>query len=72
MNNEIEREFQKLVMARLRALPDDTSLSMGNGKSYKKEELVGHVENNDDIGQQMVEIDKMYLQAIKDGSLFAR
>ena len=68
----VDEEYRKLVLARLKALPDDTSLSIGSRGSFKKGQLIEHVEENDDIGQQMVEIDKLYLQALKEGTLFER
>jgi hypothetical protein len=68
----IDLEFQKLVRIRLQALPENTSLSIGSLGSFNKQELLEHVEKNDDIGKQMIEIDKMYLQALKEGTLFEK
>jgi hypothetical protein len=68
----IDLEFQKLVKVRLQALPENTSLSIGYLGSFSKQELLEHVDKNDDIGKQMIEIDKMYLQALKEGTLFER
>ncbi|HTE21745.1 MAG TPA: hypothetical protein VK674_01745 [Candidatus Limnocylindria bacterium] len=61
----IDTEYQKLVLAGLRVLPDDTSLSIGLKGNFKKSELVGHVEKNDEIGKQMIEIDKLYLRTLR-------
>ena len=70
MNSYVDNEFQKLVLARLRALPDDTNLSIGSRGSFDKQELVSHVEQNDEIGKKMIEIDRLYLRALKEGNLF--
>lgn len=72
MQSDIDKQFQQLVLARLQALPQNTSLSIGSVGEYSKAELLEHVEANDEIGQQIIDIDKEYLKALKEGTLFAQ
>lgn len=69
---DINKEFQKLVLARLSTLPSNASISIGANKEYSKEELLQHVESGDSIGQKMIEIDRAFLTALKEGTLFER
>lgn len=60
-------DVKNLVVARLKALPSDLILSMGLDGSFSKKELIEHVENEDDIGTKIVEIQMDYLRTLKDG-----
>jgi len=66
----IDADFQKLVYARIQALPDGTNISIGDLGSLSKKDLLEHVKDGDEIGQKMIEIDKAFFQALKDGSLY--
>lgn len=67
---EVEREIKNLVIARLKTLPDDKSISVGSEGDFTKEELVKHVEEDDEIGKKIVEAEMNFLRAFKEGSLY--
>lgn len=64
-------DFKNLVLARIQAMPANTAISIGGGENLSKAELIHHVEQDDEIGRQMVEIEKSFLLALKDGTLFS-
>lgn len=64
-------DFKNLVLARIQAMPQGTAISIGGGENLSKAEILRHVELDDEIGKQMIEIEKSFLQALKNGSLFA-
>ena len=66
MNDDIK----ELVIARLQTLPDDVSVSMGAEGEYSKEQIIEHVEQGDEIGNKMVEIEMNFLRSLKEGKLY--
>ncbi len=67
---QFDADFQKLVYARIQAMPAGTTLSIGNLGDISKEELLQHVKLGDDVGQQMMAVEKAFFQALKDGSIY--
>lgn len=67
---EIEQEIRNLVIARLKTLPNDKSISVGSDGDFTKEELIQHVEESDEIGKKIVEAEMNFLRALKEGSLY--
>lgn len=56
----------ELVIARLRAMPDNALVSAGFGGVMNREQLIEHVRNanNDEIGRKIVEAHLNYLRSI--------
>lgn len=67
---EIEQDIKNLVIARLKTLPEDKSVSVGSGGDFTKDELIQHVEDNDEIGKKVIEVEMNFLHAIKEGSFY--
>jgi hypothetical protein len=63
-------DFKELVYARIQAMPNGTSISIGDSGSLTKSQLLEHVEAGDDIGEKMIEVERAFFQALKDGSLY--
>ena len=70
MSDSIATDYQQLVYARLQALPDGTEVSLGGGENLTKDELLAHVAQGDEIGLRLIEVEKEFFQALKDGSLY--
>ncbi|HEY4494846.1 MAG TPA: hypothetical protein VJC01_00120 [Candidatus Paceibacterota bacterium] len=65
---EIENEdIKNLIISRLEMLPPDFSLSLGSDGSFSKKELITHIEDEDEIGEKVVEIQMEYLRMLKEG-----
>ena len=67
MPSEQEKEIIELVVARLQTLPKEKEISIGSEREFTKEELIRHVQNQDEIGRKMVEVEMSFLRSIKDG-----
>lgn len=67
--NYDNKEIRQLVIERLKAIPSDKKISIGNKGNFTTEELIKRVEKNDEIGQKIVEIQMTFLQALKTGVL---
>jgi len=68
--NKIKKEIKDLVIARLGILPSGKKISIGSSGEFTKEQLIDHVEKEDDIGEKITEIELAYLQAIKEGIFY--
>lgn len=62
----IDEDIKQLVIARLEVLPEDTGISIGSEGEFSKTELIERVQEGDDIGQKIVEVEMNYLQGLKD------
>lgn len=67
---KIKKDIKELVKARLNMLSEDVNVSIGLDGSYNKDELIKHVDAEDDIGRKIVEIDMEFLRALKKGELY--
>ena len=63
-------DIAELVIARLQTLPLDREISIGSEGSFTRDEVIKHIEEGDDIGKKMIEIELNYLRALKEGLLY--
>ena len=66
----MEDDIKELVIARLQTLPDDISVSVGAEGEYSRDQLIQHVEVEDEIGKKMVEIEMNFLRSLKEGKFY--
>jgi len=64
-----KEEIRELVIERLKYLPDNIKVSIGNMGSFDKEELIEHIKKDDTIGKKIVEVELHFLMALKEGIL---
>lgn len=67
--DEKEQKIKELVLARLGKIPEDMDVFVGDS-SYQREELKKHVQNNDEIGKQLTEIELDFLKEIASGKIY--
>lgn len=65
-----EQEIKQLVVERLKTLPEGTGMSIGSMGDFNKQELISHVEQGDDIGQKIIEVELNFLRGLKNGILY--
>ena len=53
-----------LVIARLKTIPSNVELSVGNEGSFSIDELIEKVRKQDDIGKKMIEMQLAYLRSL--------
>jgi len=61
-----DEEIRKLVIARLSILSSEMQISIGSNGSFSRDELIGHVNANDNIGQKIEEIELEWLRSWKE------
>ena len=52
-----DEEIRKLVIARLSVISSDMQISIGSDGSFSRDEMIDHVNANDDIGQKIEAIE---------------
>ncbi|MGC9598933.1 MAG: hypothetical protein ABSE18_00935 [Minisyncoccia bacterium] len=65
-NVEITPEVVDLVVARLETLPPNISMSVGDKGNFDLRELIEHVKDRDEVGKQIIEMQLLYLQSLKE------
>lgn len=60
----ISEDIMNLVIARLKTIPQNIELSVGNEGSFSIDELIERVKKQDDIGKKMVEMQLAYLRSL--------
>lgn len=63
---ELEKEIEELVIARLKSIPEGLELAVGDKGSFSTEELMKHVRDNDDIGKMYIETQLDYLRSLNN------
>jgi hypothetical protein len=65
---ETNEEIINLVIARLRTIPSDAKLSVGNESkdTFDAEELIEEVRNQTEVGKKIIERQLFYLRNLKD------
>ncbi|KKR92047.1 MAG: hypothetical protein UY16_C0008G0023 [Candidatus Gottesmanbacteria bacterium GW2011_GWA2_47_9] len=69
LTEEEKNKLKELVLARLTVMPQDISISIGD-KNLDKKALSEHVESEDEIGKQMMEMELEFLQDLASGAIY--
>ncbi len=64
MPEEFTEDEWKIVKLRVLSMPANMKIFIG-GSSFKKDELIQHVEDRDDVGKLLVKIHLNYLRSFK-------
>lgn len=67
MNEKITEEIKELVIERLKTIPSDKKISIGNYGEFSKEQLIEYVKSGSEIGKKVIEIELEFLRAFKQG-----
>mgnify|MGYP000722276541 CR=1 FL=1 len=62
---EIDEDVKKLVIARLRCMPDHFKVSIGTFGSFDKWQLIEEVKKGSEIGKFVVKVHLNYLRSFK-------
>ena len=67
---KMDSDVKELVKMRLSTIPKGLSVSIGSWGNFKVEDLIRHVEMEDEIGKSIVEIDMEFLRDLNNGKLY--
>lgn len=60
---------QRLTLARIKAMPDTLTISVGTDQ-FGKRELIGHVEDADTVGKNVMELQIEFLRDLANGAIY--
>lgn len=69
VNKDISQKLKELVLERLKRMPDDMEMSIGD-LDYSKTELLNHVSEGDEVGKEVVNMQIEFLQDLASGSIY--
>jgi len=64
-----KEQLKQITIARIRTISSDTKISLGS-EDYTVEELVNHVEKDDQVGAEMIQMNWQYLKDLATGALY--
>lgn len=64
---DVEEEQKKLVLERFKTLNQDSKLMLGGNKEVTVKEMIQHVEDGDDFGKRIVQVQMKMLQVLAKG-----
>lgn len=66
------KELKELIVARLEVLPSDVRISIGSLGNFSRDELITHVEKDDEVGKKITEVELEYLKLLKRGIFYEK
>lgn len=66
-NKEVSEKLKETVIMRIEAIPSNLKLSIGGGESMSKEEMIKHIQKEDEVGRQIVMSHLSFLKAVANG-----
>lgn len=70
-NPELKEELQKLVLERVKVMPNTLNIAIGS-IHLSKEDLERHIKQGDEIGNQIMEIELEYLHDLASGAIYGK
>ena len=62
-------ELKQIVLARMGTMPDTVSMAIGS-EEFSKEDLISHINKQDDLGTQVMEMELEFLQDLASGAIY--
>ncbi len=69
LDADSKEQLKQITIARIRTISNDTKISLGS-EDYTVEELVNHVEKDDQVGEEMIQMNWQYLKDLASGALY--
>lgn len=67
---ELKEQLQKLVLERVSIMPKTLGMSIGSTQ-LSKDDVLRHVRDGDEIGQQIMEMELDFLRDLASGAVYA-
>ena len=64
-----KQELKKIALARIRVMPDNLNISIG-GTSLNKNQVIKHIDQEDEIGEQLMLVELNFLQDLASGAIY--
>lgn len=67
---ELKDQLSKLVLERVSVMPDTLCMSVG-GTELTKKDVIRHVQDGDEIGKQVMEMELGFLRDLASGAIYS-
>lgn len=69
--NDKENYIRNLVIARIKAVPDNLSLVVGSGGGrYTKDEIIKNIEEGSELGKEIIDEQIEFLRKMAEGKIY--
>ena len=68
-NPEFREQLKAIVLERANAMPETLRIAIGS-EEFKKDDLIKHIQNEDEIGKEMMAMELGFLQALTSGNIY--
>lgn len=69
-DEQLKQYLKEIVLERINVMPSGMKIAIGDSEASSAE-IIKHVETEDEIGLQMMEMELEYLRALTTGELYA-
>lgn len=69
LDADSRKQLKEITLARIRTVSQDTHISLGS-EDYSSEELINHLEKNDEIGDELIQMNWQYLKDLASGAIY--
>ena len=69
LDADLKEQLKEITIARIRTVSKDAHISLGS-EDYSSEELIKHLEKNDEIGDELIEMNWQYLRDLASGAIY--
>jgi hypothetical protein len=66
---ELKEQFKMLVLERINVMPDTLRVTVGSS-DFGKRDIMQHVQEESEIGKQMMELDLEFMKALASGTVY--
>ena len=69
LDPELKEQLKTLVLERVNVMPDTLRIAVGS-EEFSKTVLIKHIQQEDDIGRQMMEVELEFLRDLASGAVY--
>lgn len=69
LDADLKKQLKEITIARIRTVSRNAHISLGS-EDYSSEELINHLEKNDKIGDELIQMNWQYLKDLASGAIY--
>jgi hypothetical protein len=69
MDPELKEQLKQITIARVKTISNEARISLGS-EDYSSEELIKHIEKDDEIGEELIRMNWQYLKDLASGAIY--
>lgn len=69
LDADLKKQLKEITIARVRTISRDARISLGS-EDYSSADLINHLEKNDQIGDELIQMNWQYLKDLASGAIY--